>query len=360
MRKPLFGNNSGTFSGGGNVATLKQRANGSWQAVIRRKGFPNQSGTFARKADAEAWARRIEATMDERTFVSTALSERMTFAELAENFEKNFAPHHYRGGAWKYKLAHLREHFGAYALSVITPPMVAKYRDKRLQDPDPRYKDKEAAPRVSGGTVKTEIDLLSSVLGWAQKELHIALPGGNPVLGIRKPKEGKARNRRIRAGEWETLERECLASRNPMLWKAVQLSVETAVRQGELLAMDLKHVDFKKRNVLIPETKIGESRRVPLSPKAIEILKEMSGIEGPIFDSERRTIYHAFKAACRRAGIVGLTWHDLRHEALSRLGESGKYNVFELASISGHKNLKTLSRYIHVETEAIAKKMAEV
>lgn len=340
------------------MATLKQRVNGSWQAVIRRKGYPNQSGTFARKIDAEVWARRIESEMDRRTFVSAALSERMTFVELANSFENNFAPHHYRGDAWKHKLAHLRRHLGSYGLAMITPPVVAKYRDARLRDPDPRYKDKATAPRVSGATVKTEVDLLSKVLGWAQKECHITLPGGNPVLGIRKPKDGKARERRLKEGEWEALERECLASRNTMLWKAVQLAVETAVRQGELLAMELKHVDFKKRNVLIPETKIGEPRRVPLSPRAIEILKEMSGIDGPIFGSERMTLYHAFKAACKRAGIVGLTWHDLRHEALSRLGESGKYTVFELAAISGHKNLKTLGRYIHVGTEAIAKKMA--
>lgn len=341
------------------MATLKQRANGSWQAVIRRKGYPNQSGTFARKIDAVVWAAKIEDEMDKRSFVSAEASKRMTFAELADTFEKNFAPHHYRGQAWKHKLARLLDRLGAYSLSAITPPVVAKYRDSRLNDPDPRYKDKATAPRVSGATVKTEIDLLSTVLGWAQKELYITLPGGNPVLGIRKPKEGKARDRRLNEDEWKALEMECLASRNKILWDAVQFSVETAVRQGELRAMELRHVNFEKRKVLIPETKTGESRWVPLSPKAIEILKTMLGCEGAIFSSERLTLYHAFKAACKRAGIENFTWHDLRHEALSRLGASGKYNVFELAAISGHKNIKTLSRYIHVETEAIAKKMAE-
>lgn len=341
------------------MATLKQRANGSWQAVIRRKGYPNQSGTFARKIDAEVWARRIEAEMDKRFFVSAAVSERMTFAELANSFEKNFAPHHYRGGAWKHKLARLLDRLGAYSLAAITPPVVAKYRDSRLNDPDPRYKDKATAPRVSGATVKTEIDLLSRILGWGQKECHITLPGGNPVLGIRKPKEGEARTRRLNEGEYEALERECLASRNKMLWNAVQLAIETGVRQGELLAMELKHADFKKRKVLIPKTKLGEARWVPLSPKAIEILKSMPDGEGAIFASERMTLYHAFKAACKRAGIEDLTWHDLRHEAMSRFGASGKYSVFELAAISGHKNIKTLSRYIQVEIEAIARKMAE-
>lgn len=341
------------------MATLKQRENGSWQAVIRRKGYPNQSGTFARKIDAEVWARRIEAEMDRRTFISAAVSERMTFAELADSFEKNFAPHHYRGSAWKHKLAHLRGRLGSYALAMITPPVVAKYRDSRLRDPDPRYKDKTTAPRVSGATVKTEIDLLSKVLDWGQKECHITLPGGNPVLGVRKPKDGKARERRLNAEEWAALERECLASGNKWLWTAVQLAVETATRQGELLALDWKRVDLQNRIAFLAETKNGESRAVPLSPKAIKVLKEMSDREGAVFPGERMTLYHAFKAACKRAGIMDFTWHDLRHEALSRLAERGDLSVLELAAVSGHKTLQMLKRYTHLQARSIAEKLAK-
>lgn len=341
------------------MATLKQRANGSWQAVIRRKGYPNQSGTFDRKIDAEVWARRIEAEMDRRSFVSAAVSERMTFVELAESFEKNFAPHHYRGSAWKHKLAHLRSHLGSYSLAAITPPVVAKYRDSRLCDPDPRYKDRESAPRVTGSTVKTEIDLLSKVLDWGQKECHITLPGGNPVLGIRKPKGGKARERRLDPEEWAALERECQASGNKWLWTAVQLAVETATRQGELLALDWKRVDFKNRIAFLPETKNGESRAVPLSPKAISVLKGMLGREGAVFPSERMTLYNAFKAACKRAGIKDFTWHDLRHEALSRLAERGDLSVLEIAAVSGHKTLQMLKRYTHLQARSIADKLAK-
>lgn len=342
------------------MATLKQRANGSWQAVIRRKGYPNQSGTFARKIDAEVWARRIEAEMDKRTFVSAAIAERMTFAELADSFEKNFAPHHYRGSAWKHKLAHLRDRLGSYALAMITPPVVAKYRDSRLRDPDPRYKDKATAPRVSGSTVKTEIDLLSKVLDWGQKECHITLPGGNPVGGVRKPKGGKARERRLNAEEWAALERECRASGNSWLWAAVQLAVETATRQGELLALEWKLVDLDDRLAFLPETKNGEARAVPLSPRAIEVLKAMPSRDGPVFSGERMTLYHAFKAACKRAGVQDFTWHDLRHEALSRLAERGDLSVLELAAVSGHKTLQMLKRYTHLQAKSIADKLAKI
>ena len=65
----------------------------------------------------------------------------------------------------------------------------------------------------------------------------------------------------------------------------------------------------------------------------------------------RRTLYAAFSRACERAGIKNLTFHDLRHEALSRLAESGDFSALELAAVSGHKTLQMLKRYTHLQAE---------
>jgi integrase len=72
---------------------------------------------------------------------------------------------------------------------------------------------------------------------------------------------------------------------------------------------------------------------------------------------ERMTLYHAFHAACERAGIEDYTWHDLRHEAMSRLGERGDMSIIELASISGHKTLQMVKKYTHLDAEKLAKKL---
>jgi integrase len=97
---------------------------------------------------------------------------------------------------------------------------------------------------------------------------------------------------------------------------------------------------------------------VPLSSAALKILKGMPrSLGGRVIATDRMTLYKAFERACERADINGLTFHDLRHEALSRLAERGDLSMLELASISGHKTLQMLKRYTHLRAEDLARKL---
>lgn len=344
------------------MATFRVRTSGYTQAIVRRAGYPDQSKTFRTKSQAEVWARQVEAKMDGGSFVSLSLAERTTFKELVKRFSEEFAPHHYRDVHWPGKLRHLVKHLGKFSLSAFTPQLVAKYRDDRLKVPDPRYKlDPENAPRVSPSTVKKEIELLSKVLDVGMKEFGIPIAGGNPVKSIRKPKQGQARDRRLSAEEWEAFMREVQVSRNTWLHAAVLLSVETAMRQGELLQLDWKMIDKKRRVALLLDTskiKNGEARAVPLSSGAIVTLESLpKSIKGKVIPLEKGTLYRAFKNACERAGIEDFTWHDLRHEALSRLAERGDLSMLEMAAVSGHKTLQMLKRYTHLQAESLARKL---
>lgn len=342
------------------MATFKQRANGAWQAVIRRKGYPVQSRTFDRKLDAEIWARQVEAEMDKRMFVSASDAERLTLKDLIADFKRDFAPYHYRQRqdqkeAWRFQLARLEEALGDYALAAIDQKLVAKFRDDRIAG------NRNRAP-VSESTVRKEIFLLSRVLKFAVEEKGIVLPRGNPVEKIRKPSENKSRDRRLSVEEWQAFERECKKSRNPWLWPAVQLAVETAMRQGELLSLRWEQIDKKNRLAFLtdPEKiKNEEPRAVPLSPAALSVLDALPrSTSGLVLPVERMTLYHVFSYACARAGIKDFTFHDLRHEALSRLAERGDLSVLELAAVSGHKTLQMLKRYTHLQSKAIADKLA--
>jgi integrase len=344
------------------MAVIWQRENGHWTARIRRKGFPDQTETHRSRADAAAWARDVESRMDERTFSPTQDAERNTFNDIAKRFRADFAPHHYRGKAWQHKLDKLQDRLGSYSLIAITPPQVARYRDERLKDADSRIKKPtEATPRVSPATVKSEIDLLSKVFDVAQKEFGISLPMGNPVAGVRKPKGGSARDRRLTASEWNKLMKECLKSRNPHLAAATTLAVETAMRQGEMLSVQWQNIDFERQlALLLDPTKIKteEPRAVPLSSRALAALETIQGERtGRVFKTDRMTLYSAFVRACGRAGISDFTWHDLRHEALSRLAERGDFSVLEMAAVSGHKTLQMLKRYTHLQAENLARKL---
>lgn len=341
------------------MATIKKRGDYSWNAQIRKKGFPSQSKTFLTRSDAEKWARQIEAEMDRGIYLPRRDAEKTTLEELAVRFETEFAPHHYRGKAWKHKLAQLRDKLGEYALAAISPQVVGKYRDARMKEPDARYKrDMDKAPSLSPATVKGELDLLSKLLDVATKEFGITLPNGNPVAHVRKPTSGKSRERRLVDDEANRLFAQCEASGNPWLLPAVHLAIETAMRQGELLKLTWRDVDLKRRFALARDTKNGEDRAVPLSTTAAKALEGIPrNIHGRVLATDRMTLYKAFGRACERAGIDGLTFHDLRHEALSRLAERGDFSLLELAAVSGHKTLQMLKRYTHLQAECLAKKL---
>lgn len=335
------------------MAAFEQRASGWWQAKIRRKGQPDQSKTFEKKDDAERWARDVESKMDKGVFADRNEAENTTLGELIDRFIKEFAPHHYRQRedekeAWRYQCAHLKRELGKYSLASVDQKLVKKYRDDRKKI-------------VSDSTVRKELYMLSKLFGYAEKEEEIALPRGNPVLKIRMPVDGKPRERRLSDAEWKKLEAECRASRNIFLWPAVELALESSARQGELLFVKWKNVDLVKGTAFLEETKNGESRTVPLSPHAIAILKVLPrSIDGVVIPVQRMTLYHVFKAAVKRAGIEDFTFHDLRHEGLSRLAERGDFSLLEMAAVSGHKTLQVLKKhYVHLHAENLAKKLAK-
>ena len=108
-------------------------------------------------------------------------------------------------------------------------------------------------------------------------------------------------------------------------------------------------------------TKNGEHRDVPLSSVAVEVLAARWEAarrpeQGNVFAIRFDSVTQAFRRACDRAGIKGLRFHDLRHEAVSCLFERGLSTV-EVASISGHKSFAMLRRYTHVRATELAAKL---
>ena len=63
----------------GRIATIVKTLSGTWNALIRKTGFPTTIKTFRLKRDAEDWARRIEDEMVLGLFVQRAPAERLTF-----------------------------------------------------------------------------------------------------------------------------------------------------------------------------------------------------------------------------------------------------------------------------------------
>jgi integrase len=132
------------------------------------------------------------------------------------------------------------------------------------------------------------------------------------------------------------------------------------MRMGEMLALEWHHIDMAQRVATLPDTKTGDARRVPLSTAAINAISSLPRHfkDGRVFWvwSRSDSLENAWRRAVNTAGIKSLRFHDLRHEAVSRLFEKG-LNPMEVAAISGHRTMQMLKRYTHLKAEDLARKL---
>jgi len=332
------------------MATIRKRGELQWQAIVKRKGVGFTSKTFLTKKDAEDWAKIKESEMIRGHFINNRDAEKTTLGELIERYRADVLPTK-RGNGFSPALNALDAAFGRLALSAITSKRVAGYRDKRLKERSP-------------DTARKEINLLSKLIDLAGKEWGITIPI-NPCKMVSRPAAGKARDRRLEGDELKRL----LSASKPHMASIIEFGVETAARLGELLSVKWADVDLKRRVMVIRGiddrgTKNDDAyRAVPLSSRAVETLRNLKtmprSIDGRVFYwwKASDSFNKSWRRVCKRAGVEGLRFHDLRHEATSRLFEKGVFDSMEVASITGHKTLAMLKRYTHLRAEDLAKKM---
>ncbi len=333
------------------MATISKR-NGirqkSWQVRIRHSGLPLLIKSFPSKIEAKNWAAETEALIrrDPSLFVYRDC-EIKTLRDLFKRYLQEVTPQKKGHQPERHRLrALIRNSIGDISLNKISGAQIAKFRDSRLK-------------QVSSATVLKELTLISSAIEIGKSEwgLEIVIRT-NPVSLISKPKAPRPRDRRLEAGELEKLLSAC-TSPNPWFRSVVLFAIETGMRRGEILSLTWQHVHLDKRYVHLPDTKNGDSRNVPLSPLALELLRELPrNIRGDqvVFPLHYEALKSAWRRACTKASIANLRFHDLRHEATSRFFEKG-LNVMEVAAITGHKDLRTLQRYTHLRAEDLALKL---
>lgn len=324
------------------MASIRLRGK-KWQCRIQRQDYPTQSKVFNSKDDAQRWARRIERLMDLGEYV-VADTTVITLADLIDRYQKEVTPTKRSATGEKYRLNVIKaDKVASLNIKTITSADVAGFRDRRLA-------------KVKPTTARHDLFTVSAVFEHARLEWSYAIT--NPVRGIRMPSMGKGRDRRLRDGEEERLLAELQKCRNSWMVPLFLFSIETACRQSEALKLEWSDVDLGKRIAVLRGTKNGDNRIIPLSGKAIRILSGLPrDLKGRVFPVPIPTVRTAFEHARERAGAKDLRWHDLRHEAVSRLHERGLSTV-EVASISGHKTLACLARYSHMKVERLAEKLA--
>ena len=315
-----------------------------WQAQIIRRGHERQYKTFDTKAEAEAWARQIEGEMDRGVFTSRAEAEATTLREALDRYEREVTPKKKSSSDERYKL-------GAWRSSTLAARSLASIRGKDLA----AWRDAELTGGSATGTVRRKLALLAHVFKVARKEWGMESLA-SPVDTIQLPPPGKARDRRLVGDEQARLMTAALAYGGE-IGPVITWAIESAMRRGEIAAMRWEHLDRQARVLLIPETKNGTPREVPLSTVALQVLDSLPRrLDGLVWNIRPDSISQAFERVCKAAGIEGLTFHDLRHEATSRLFEKG-LNPMEVAAITGHKTLQMLKRYTHLKAKDLVDRL---
>lgn len=324
-----------------------------WQVRIQRTGLATPiARTFDLRKDAEIWAREVERQLDLGTFQHHQSESFSTLGELLAKYQAEITPRKRGADVEKSRINKLLKDKKISNLAVNTTLSVglSKWRDARLKD-------------VSGSTINRELNILSHAINLARKEWGLLnkLPY-NPVELIQRPKNNKARDRRLEGREYELLLRAAKDGHNAYLHDVIVLAVETGMRQGEIVGIQRAHINSKAKTLTIPETKNGDVRVIPLSRKAFAILSDkafLRVLDGVTVRAVQQSFEHCLIRAKKTAPKLfkDLRFHDLRHEAISRLFEKG-LNQFQVAAISGHKTLQMLKRYTHIRAADLVRLVA--
>jgi len=312
------------------MASIRQRGK-KWYAEVRLKGVTRRNTLTSKKA-AQEWARTIESQIDNGHLATGKHCH--TFADVIDRFTKEVSPTR-EGGKWekvrgkffkKFSIAKIR-------LNKLSARHFADYRDERLK-------------KVKSSSVRRELNFMSSMIGTAMRDWEWI--GYNPVEKITKPESSPPRDRRVSKKEIKLIMRELNYSETCLIIQKKQqtatlflLAIETAMRCKEMTTLSWDQVHLDKKYIQLEKTKNGDRRQVPLSTRAIELIKKFEGLhKEKMCTVSEGTASSMFYKAKTNAGLNDLNFHDSRREATSRLAQ--KLKVLDLAKMTGHRDIKTL------------------
>jgi len=242
---------------------------------------------------------------------------------------------------WKNRSEHintLKKFFSDKQLINYTSKDIDDYKAFRLQS-------------IKPATVNRELSTLRHIFNLAKRWKKFF--GDNPVSVSGLLREDNLRKRVLSIDEEERL----FQSSSQHLRPIITTALYTGLRKSEILGMTWGNVDFINNIIIIPSfnNKSKKEKTVPLSSILRKLLLELklknSSVSEYVFLDNKanniKSIKTAFNNACRRSGIEGLVFHDLRHTAGTRMLEAG-VGIVEISEILGHSSIElTRRRYLH-------------
>jgi len=348
------------------MATFQERG-GSWRAIVRRKGMKPKSRTFPTKTLAKVWADRIEREMAEQEARGHGELDGQTLAETIAWYRRTVGQLKRLTSTQKGNITRVEEGLGDKITGRLTAADVIEHVRRRIKG-EHFTKDGKLIPPCGPATMNVELGYLSEVLKMAKSMGRLSLPHdpvaeARPALRLVKMiAKAKKRSRRPTADELKRLK----AYFDTNAWRSlipmptiIDFAIETGRRESEITRLLRSDLDTEKRTALLrdakhPRSKEGNHKRFPLLGLAWKIVEAQPVVAGDerIFPFNSKSIGTAFTRACKGTGIIDLHFHDLRHEATSRLFEQG-YSIEQVAAVTLHESWTELKRYTQLRPESL-------
>ena len=300
-----------------------------------------------------AWAAKVEADMMAMKHQDTRIISNKTLGDLIARYTEEIGAVRPFGRNKADVLGKLKASLGETALPHLTVDVLMHYiRERRARG-------------AGGVTIGIDLTYLGGVLSTAKNLWR--LPVKTDVVSEARANlkymgvstKSKERDRRPTVDELQRLKAHFAGKTRqkvPMP-DLIDFAVATAMRAGEIIRLRWADLNERDRTIIIrdrkhPTEKHGNDQEVPLLGEAFAIVKRQPRTEGEprIFPVTDGTISTIFPRACKALGIEDLTFHDLRHEGVSRLFEQG-YTIEQVSLVSGHRDWKMLARYTQIRAK---------
>ena len=327
---------------------LYKRGQVWWMAFVYKGKRYRQSANTADRKQAQRIYAKVKGQIAEDKWFERLPGEDKTFEELMEKYLTEYSARNKAPGSFirdKSLFGNLRRAFGSLAITEITPKAIADYKTQR--------RNEGAAPK----TVNNELALLNHAFNLAVREWEWVKD--NPVSRVSKEKVNNLIER------WMTFEEEDLLLSHSPKWlqEILILGIETGLRQSELLRLQWPQVDLFRKTLSILEQKNKGKDTLPLSEKAMEVLKARAKVRNISSDLvfytangkklDARDLLRAFYSAVKKANISNLRWHDAtRHTFATRLVQGGA-DVYTVQKLGRWRNISMVMRYAHHHSESL-------
>jgi integrase len=302
------------------------------------------SKTFHFRKDAETWARQTEAKVETGDLPpDVKILQTIILADLVKRYRATITVAKRGASVEQVVLDRFLDHpICLRRLSELRTEDFGRYRDDRLKV-------------VSPTTLKRQFNPIRHMFEVARTDWGVPIRE-NPLRKLKLNAPDQRRERRLRDGEFVRLIDAAKSRRNPLIEAVIRFAIATGMRRGEILGMRWAHVDRVGRSLIIPKTKNGHSRIIPLTNEALAVLRPDGPPNDLVFPIKAAAFRMAWDRVNAKAGIDDLHFHDLRHEAISTFFENG-LSTPEVALISGHKDMRMLFRYSHATRQNILRRL---